>query len=385
MTAMARFAKRGISRLVPRSFRLLTATILIGLGSAAHGQYQGRVEKGETPPGDRFNVNPGQTRPYVSPDGRWFDRCSYERDNPGPDTRRYGPPDHVPIRDITSPDARRKYVRCAVDPCAPNTTAQCWRRPGTLQPYLEALDRALGAIPGLAQALQSGAQITRAQARALEDEWTKSNDSGIKMALGALLDEYTGRAFSSAREGIVAQVARATNDDAIIKRFSKLLDPTRLQALKGPRGANPSFNKIMYWVHVSEQKGLDTTSLLNEALHQHGVPQQGIDLIVHNLKDSYQLGQTLEAFTAANLTKLRTGGSAKMGPLMNNTGVLDIGHIIDVDAVPDLGRTIANLKWEWSGVNRAYKNQTTPQALQWARKMYDAGLITAAELSKILK
>jgi hypothetical protein len=79
---------------------------------------------------DEFYSSPNGTRPYVSPDGRNFDRCSYERDNPSPDTRMYGPPDRVPISAITSPEARQKYTRCAVDPCAPTTTAQCWRRPG---------------------------------------------------------------------------------------------------------------------------------------------------------------------------------------------------------------------------------------------------------------
>ncbi|MCC7328404.1 MAG: hypothetical protein IT521_16525 [Burkholderiales bacterium] len=53
--------------------------------------------------------------------GRW-DRCQYELDCPGPDTRLYGPPDRFPATD----GARmRGYVRCAVDPCSPGG-AQCW-------------------------------------------------------------------------------------------------------------------------------------------------------------------------------------------------------------------------------------------------------------------
>ena len=63
---------------------------------------------------------------YVSKDGRWFDRCAYETDHmaQNPDTRRYGPPDHVPIdREIM-----KQYVRCAVDACAVNQKAVCWGR-----------------------------------------------------------------------------------------------------------------------------------------------------------------------------------------------------------------------------------------------------------------
>jgi hypothetical protein len=115
-----------------------------------------RAQQTPLPP-DVFNVNPrgggDDTRPYVSPDGRSFDRCAYERDHPGPDTRAYGPPDRVPIGQISSQEARQRYIRCAVDPCAPNVTAQCWRRPGSDDQTATPAPRP-GPLEGQAQVLQ---------------------------------------------------------------------------------------------------------------------------------------------------------------------------------------------------------------------------------------
>ena len=54
-------------------------------------------------------------RSYVSPDGRFLDRCAYDTatipDNPY--TRMYGMPDPVPI-DV---EIMKQYARCAEDAC----------------------------------------------------------------------------------------------------------------------------------------------------------------------------------------------------------------------------------------------------------------------------
>ena len=133
--------------------RRLGALLLAAIAAAAPAA---RAQQSPLPP-DVFNVNPrggDDTRRYVSPDGRQFDRCAYERDHPGPDTRTYGPPDRVPIGQISSPEARQRYIRCAVDPCAPNVTAQCWRRPGSEQTATPAPPQRPGPLEGQAQVLE---------------------------------------------------------------------------------------------------------------------------------------------------------------------------------------------------------------------------------------
>lgn len=86
---------------------------------------------GVRPQGDAFNTQ-GQrggvcdTDAWVRAHGGRWDRCAYERDCPGPDTRRYGEPDRFPSTDT---GRMRSYVRCAVDPCV-RGGAQCWGRLG---------------------------------------------------------------------------------------------------------------------------------------------------------------------------------------------------------------------------------------------------------------
>ena len=88
----------------------------------------GKQKKGAQQTGDVFSSGGGGTpvdpRKYVSPDGRFLDRCAYDTatipDNPY--TRMYGMPDHVPI-DV---EIMKQYARCAVDACAINKKAVCW-------------------------------------------------------------------------------------------------------------------------------------------------------------------------------------------------------------------------------------------------------------------
>ncbi|MCC7326563.1 MAG: hypothetical protein IT521_07140 [Burkholderiales bacterium] len=84
---------------------------------------------GSRPQGDAFNTQgqrggPCGTNAWIRAHGGRWDRCAYERDCPGPDTRMYGEPDRFPNSDT---QRMRGYVRCAVDPCTRNG-AQCWGR-----------------------------------------------------------------------------------------------------------------------------------------------------------------------------------------------------------------------------------------------------------------
>jgi hypothetical protein len=81
---------------------------------------------------------------YLSPDGRFIDKCRYWHDHPDADTLRYGQPDHFapgkPMGETRSFNGQpAPYERCAEDPCPPFGTI-CWRNPqgSTPQPPLRA-------------------------------------------------------------------------------------------------------------------------------------------------------------------------------------------------------------------------------------------------------
>lgn len=88
--------------------------------------------RGAPAQGDAFSTQgqrggPCDTNIWIHAHGGRWDRCQYELDCPGPDTRLYGAPDRFPATD----GARmRGYARCAVDPCTPGG-AQCWGRRGS--------------------------------------------------------------------------------------------------------------------------------------------------------------------------------------------------------------------------------------------------------------
>ncbi len=76
--------------------------------------------------------------PYLTDNGRGFDRCKYQKDHPAADTLINGKPDYFapgqPIGNTRSVNGNpAKYVRCAMDPCNPGGT-QCWKNPAYRKP-----------------------------------------------------------------------------------------------------------------------------------------------------------------------------------------------------------------------------------------------------------
>src|SRR5262249_15128591 len=85
--------------------------------------------------GDVFAAgDPPDLRKYLTPDGRFIDRCAYWKDNPDSYTLMYGQPDHFaagqPMGSTQSVNGTPPpYGRCSEDPCDPGGY-MCWRNPG---------------------------------------------------------------------------------------------------------------------------------------------------------------------------------------------------------------------------------------------------------------
>lgn len=110
---------------------LLTIATLAGDAGAQGDVFSTQGGGAARPRNDTFNTQgqrggPCDTDAWIRAHGGHWDRCAWERDCPGPDTRLYGEPDRFPKSDT---QRMRGYVRCAVDPCTPNG-AQCWGRLG---------------------------------------------------------------------------------------------------------------------------------------------------------------------------------------------------------------------------------------------------------------
>jgi hypothetical protein len=106
------------------------------LGLIAAGVILAQSKAGTQPAGDVFSSSgaPDDRRKYVSPDGRFLDRCAYDTATipTSADTRLYGMPDHVPL-DV---EIMKQYARCAVDACAVNQKAVCWGKQSRQNPVM---------------------------------------------------------------------------------------------------------------------------------------------------------------------------------------------------------------------------------------------------------
>lgn len=110
---------------------LLTTWLVMG-AFCARAQDVYKAGDPHAPP-ETFSAQDPDLHKYLSPDGRFFDRCRYWRDHPDADTLLYGWPDVFPpgkpmgeTRSFNGQPA--PYGRCAINPCSPYGEI-CWKNP----------------------------------------------------------------------------------------------------------------------------------------------------------------------------------------------------------------------------------------------------------------
>jgi hypothetical protein len=71
-----------------------------------------------------------------------------------------------------------------------------------------------------------------------------------------------GKAPPGSIEAIAAEVVRVDNSTAVI---ASLIDPAKLETLKGDRAANNRLRKVAYWLENAQREGDDLGHLIDEA------------------------------------------------------------------------------------------------------------------------
>lgn len=135
--------------------------------------------------------------------------------------------------------------------------------------------------------------------------------------------------------------------------ISSLIDPAKLDTLKGDRAANTRLRKIAYWLEVSRQQGDDPGEVIGNAQAHAGyggTPRAREDkkALLRNLTILERLG----CLTDDGMAKLRTGRAPTItrGPYAGD--VVEVDHILPRSRFPQLDEKLFNLEFMPMTMNR---------------------------------
>ena len=89
-----------------------------------------------------------------------------------------------------------------------------------------------------------------------------------------------------------------------------LVDPAKLDTLKGERAANPRLRKICYWLETARRSGEDPGAVIAEAHQANGIEETTRERIQREaLLRNLTILERLGCLDAAGMDKLRRGNA----------------------------------------------------------------------------
>jgi len=158
-----------------------------------------------------------------------------------------------------------------------------------------------------------------------------------------------------------------------VEIITALIDPVKLDTLKGDRAANGRLRKVCYWLKDAEKSGSEPGATLEDAQQRAGyggTPRAAADRqsILRNLAILERLG----CLTEDGMDKLRKGNAPTItrGPYAGD--IASVNHIIPRSVAPELDEKLYNLEFMPSKLNTRKSNGVGQRqralAKEWAGK-----------------
>ena len=205
------------------------------------------------------------------------------------------------------------------------------------------------------------------------------------LALVALL------VFVSCRDD--SSIGTLTREDAIEKVSSRfpaivapLIDPVKLDTLKGKRAATPRLRKACYWLEIARREDNDLEIVLDESHaltgpHKPERMKAQKDSLIRNVTILERLG----CLDEAGMIKLRKGNARTItkGPYAGEIVTGD--HIIPRSVTPELDNTLFNLEMMPLTLNQRKAAKVTARQLDLAKRWHKAGLLSDEGLRAVIR
>ncbi|MDB4356273.1 hypothetical protein N9Z55_10285, partial [Akkermansiaceae bacterium] len=165
-----------------------------------------------------------------------------------------------------------------------------------------------------------------------------------------------------------------------------LIDPAKLDTLKGKRAATPRLRKACYWLQMAHTAGFDIGEIIDQAHAQTGPHEpkrakaQRESLIRNRL-----ILERLGCVDEAGMIKLRKGNAPTItkGPYAGEIVTGD--HIIPRSVCPELDNALYNLEMMPLTLNQKKSAKIGQRQIDLARRWNQDGLLSDEGLGAVLR
>ena len=164
--------------------------------------------------------------------------------------------------------------------------------------------------------------------------------------------------------------------------IASLIAPANLSTLR-ERGANPRIQKCVYWLEDARRDGLKPKTVARQAVSKAGYKGLAATLSVNSLLRNLDFATKLGCLDDEGFVKMRHGDAptVRKGPYAGQIASVD--HIIPRAVVPELDCVIANLELLPLKVNESKNDKIGDRQRSLAKKLYQAGLLSADGLKVV--
>ena len=170
---------------------------------------------------------------------------------------------------------------------------------------------------------------------------------------------------------------KAEERNEFAANLAPLLDPAKLDSLKGKRAATPRLRKACYWLEMARRAGRDPGEVIDQA-HALLTPHSAKRLQCQkgSLVRNRIILERLGCLDEAGMTKLRKGNAPTItkGPYAGEIVTGD--HIIPRSVTPELDNTLYNLEMMPLTLNQRKAAKVTQRQIDLAKRWNKDGLLS---------
>lgn len=153
------------------------------------------------------------------------------------------------------------------------------------------------------------------------------------------------------------------------RNLAPLIDPAKLDSLKGKRAGTPRLRKACYWLEMAKRNGDDLKITITKAhfLIGHDAPAREAEQSASLIRNVTIL-ERLGCLNVEGLEKLRRGKAPTItkGPYAGEIATGD--HIIPRSVAPELDNSLFNLEFMPLTLNQRKGAKITQRQIQLARR-----------------
>lgn len=174
--------------------------------------------------------------------------------------------------------------------------------------------------------------------------------------------------------------------ELVVSIVAPLIDPAKLDTLKGERPANRRVRQIAYWLETARRDGHDPQRILRDAQASHGMAgtpraEAVVDASLYNLETL----RTLGCFDDAGMDELRRGRAPTITKGEHAGTEASVDDTLPRSVVPELDARLYNLRFMPEAENTAKGAKIDAELRGVALRWCDLGLLSEKGLRAIEK